>query len=131
MMETNKSIRRHHEMHIYFELTSLTIGLIRIRHLECFHLTDLRRETYAFKKEKKKKGLLVNMDLATDVLLNTRKIVNLEMIKKITYKLLRVGGKVNGISPPMWLLLRSLCNCETESFMRLLVQIIAQLLVKS
>lgn len=71
------------------------------------------------------------MDLATDVLLNTRKIVNLEMIKKITYKLLRVGGKVNGISPPMWLLLRSLCNCETESFMRLLVQIIAQLLVKS
>lgn len=54
MMETNKSIRRHHEMHIYFELTSLTIGLIRIRHLECFHLTGLRRETYVFKKEKKK-----------------------------------------------------------------------------
>lgn len=44
------------------------------------------------------------------------KIMNLEMVM-ITYKLLRVGGKVNGIGPSMWLLPRSLCHGETKGFM--------------
>jgi len=41
------------------------------------------------------------------------KIMNFKIIM-ITYKLRRVGGKVNGIGPSMWLLLRSLRNGETR-----------------
>lgn len=41
------------------------------------------------------------------------KIMNFKIIM-ITYKLRRVGGRVNGIGPSMWLLLRSLWNGETR-----------------
>jgi hypothetical protein len=62
-------------------------------------------------KSNKNKVYSVHMDLATDIL---RNITNLEMIK-ITYKVLSVGGKVNGMAPPMWLLLRSLCNAKYKN----------------
>jgi hypothetical protein len=59
--------------------------------------------------------------------------MNLESMK-ITYMVLKVGGKVNGMKPPMWLLLRSLL-CETQSFVRILLSsentIVTKLLIKS
>lgn len=65
VMENNNSIW-HYEMEI--ELTSLTIELIRIRHLGCFHLSGFLRETYMLKRIKN--GLLViHVNLAADVLL--------------------------------------------------------------
>lgn len=67
-------------------------------------------------------SILLHIGPATGVSLNSKynkKNMNLEIIKK-TYKLLRVGGKVNGMAPPIWLSLRSLCNCKTENLMRFL-----------
>lgn len=71
----------------------------------------LARDLYVKRRKEEKKVYSVHMDLATNNITKYKKIGNLEMITK-TYKLVRVGGKVNGMAPPIWLLLRSLHNVK-------------------
>ena len=58
------------------------------------------------------------MDIDTNYLVNskynkTSQEIGDELMIKKAYKFLIVGGKVNGMVPPIWLLLRSLPNWGT------------------
>jgi len=59
------------------------------------------------------------MDINTNdlAIASTIKQVTIWWLKK-TYKFLKVGDKVDGMAPPIWLLLRSLPNWGIESFLR-------------
>jgi len=128
---------RYHEVKsckYSFALTNLTIESIGIRHLGYFRLTYFLTETYMLKSNKKH-GLLSTYGSGNGHITKkyNNKTMNLEMIK-ITYKVLSVGGKVNGMAPPMWLLLRSLCNAKQKtswSFYSSKNTTVTQLLVKS
>jgi len=66
-------------------------------------------------KSNKKQGLLSTYGSGNrHITKYNKKTMDLEMIMT-AYRVLSVGGKVNGMAPPMWLLLRSLCNAKQKT----------------